>query len=110
MSLTCVGLHNTTNRSVFASPEPTRKPSHDDAGGYLNNCLGKLASSTAAKPGVVRRVQNQPSDRVGNDRPNSDAEQLPIALSYHGFGHFLDVTDGASTNHILNIDLPQILL
>jgi hypothetical protein len=52
-------------------------------------------------------MQNQPSERVANDRPNSDDEHLPIALLYHGFGHFLDVANGASTDHILNIDLRQ---
>lgn len=110
MSLTCAILHNTTSLSVFALPEPSPKRPRiedDDPGEYLNSCLARLAPSTVAKPSVVRGIQNQPSDRVANDRPNSDAEHLPIALLYHGFGHFLDVANGASTDYILNIDWPQ---
>ena len=90
-------------RRIFAPPEPPRKRFRI-GDGYLNSCLGELAPSTVAKPSVV---QNQPGDRDANDRPKSDAEHLPIALLYHGFGHFLDVADGASTDHILNIDRRQ---
>jgi hypothetical protein len=110
VSLTCVSLHNTTSLSIFALPEPSPKRPRivdDDAGEYLNSRLARSAPSTVAKPNVVYEMQNQPSDRVANDRPTSDAEHLPIALLYHGFGHFLDVAKGASTDHILDIDWRQ---
>lgn len=90
-------------------PSPKRpRIEDDDAGEYLlNSYLATLAPTAVAKPRAVYRMQNQPSERVANDRPNSDDEHLPIALLYHGFGHFLDVANGASTDHILNIDLRQ---
>jgi hypothetical protein len=51
----------------------------------------------------------QRGERVANDRPVVDADYLPIALLYHGFGRFLDVANGPSLGDTpdTNINWPK---
>lgn len=64
-----------------------------------------MAPSDVARSSLVCKMQKNPSQRVANDRPEPDANHLPIALLYHGFGRFADIANGISTDHILdNID------
>jgi hypothetical protein len=39
-------------------------------------------------------IQEDPFERIFDDRPKPDADIPPIPLLYNGFGHFLDVMDG----------------
>jgi hypothetical protein len=51
------------------------------------------APSDTAKPAVYEPLQQQPSEKIFDDRPEPDADIPSIAL-YKGFGHFLDIMDG----------------
>ena len=97
--------------NIFMLPEPAtarKRPRIDeesvDYEKYVDKTLGTMAPSTVAKTSVVLGVQRDPTDRFVNDRPETDTDQLPIALSYHGFGWFLDVLKGASTDPILKFN------
>jgi len=68
------------------------------------------APSYVATHSEVRKMQREPKTRVANDRPHSDPDHPPVALLYHGFGRFLDVAAGASTDPVLNIDRRQFEL
>lgn len=60
---------------------------------------------SVSKHEEILKNQMQPDERVANDRPLVDVDYLPIALSYHGFGRFLDVANGASLDDALDIDI-----
>ena len=87
-------------------PDPAQKQPRiaRDHGKYLHKSLGTLAPSVVAKSSEVYRVQRDPSDRLMNDRPQTDTDRVPIALLYHGFGRFLDALKGASTDHTHSSD------
>ena len=55
-----------------------------------------MAPSLVAKSSQVYRMQHDPSQRLVNDRPETDTNCLPIAL---GFGRSLDVLKDDSTDH-----------
>jgi hypothetical protein len=102
-----LGLHDATGLNVFMLPEPARKRPRidDDSGKYLQKDFGTIAPSEVAKPSLVYKNQNKHSERIANDRPTPDIDHLPIALLYRGFGHFLDVSNGASMmDHTLPIN------
>jgi hypothetical protein len=101
-----LGLHDATGLNVFMLPEPARKRLRidDDPGKYLQGDFGTIAPSEAAKLSLVIKNQNKPDERMANDRPERDTDHLPIALLYHGFGRFLDVSKGTSTDHTLPIN------
>jgi hypothetical protein len=108
VSLTCSDLLDTRKPQSFRLvPGPPRKrPREDDAAEeYLKGPLATSAPSAVAKHNAVCDMQKQPGLRVANDRPShSDTDQLPIALLYHGFGHFLDLATGALTDPMLDIE------
>lgn len=52
--------------------------------------LIETAPSLIAQPSRYRSLQGNPSQKVFDDRP-SDPDIAPIALLYHGFGHFQDI-------------------
>ena len=86
---------------------PRKRPRREDddvVEEYLKGPLATLAPSTVAEHDAVYHMQRYPDQRVANDRPRLDHEGLPIALLYHGFGHFLDIATGASTDRIFDID------
>jgi hypothetical protein len=56
--------------------------------------LATTAPSEAGKPSLYLDLQNDPSEKILDDRPHPDADIPPIPLLYNGFGHFLDVMDG----------------
>lgn len=56
--------------------------------------LATTAPSDAGKPSLYLNLQNDPSEKILDDRPHPDADIPPIPLLYVGFGHFLDVMDG----------------
>jgi hypothetical protein len=96
--------HNAASFSVFAEPPSKRARKEDDERrNFFNGPYGKKAPSTVAKFSEFSKIQKRSEERVANDRPGIDANHLPIALSYHGFGRFLDVANG----HLLD-DIPEI--
>ncbi|TFK18037.1 hypothetical protein FA15DRAFT_731608 [Coprinopsis marcescibilis] len=50
-----------------------------------------LAPSQIAKPAQYKSLQQNPSQKILDDRPSPDVDVAPIALLYHGFGHFEDI-------------------
>jgi hypothetical protein len=50
--------------------------------------------STTAKPEIYEALQQKPSEKIFDDRPEPDPDIPSIALLYEGFGHFLDIMDG----------------
>jgi hypothetical protein len=52
------------------------------------------APSQTGKSSTYLDLQNNPSEKILDDRPQPDADIPPIPLLYDGFGHFLDVMDG----------------
>ena len=52
------------------------------------------APSDTAKSAVYEQLQQEPSEKILDDRPEPDADIPPIPLLYEGFGHFLDIMDG----------------
>lgn len=103
-------LPRPTGLNIFILPEPYQEPTQkrpridndDDHGEYLDENLGTITPSKVARTDVVLRVQADPNQRLVNDRPQMDTDRLPIALLYHGFGHFLDTFEGTSTDHTLS--------
>ncbi|KAF8262333.1 hypothetical protein EI94DRAFT_1743908 [Lactarius quietus] len=63
-----------------------------------------MAPCHVAQYRQVCNLQKEPNQRIANDRPRLDADHLPTALLYHGFGRFLDASSGASTYHNLDIN------
>lgn len=51
------------------------------------------APSTTGKSDIYERLQQQPSEKILDDRPDPDPDIPPIPLLYDGFGHFLDIMD-----------------
>ncbi|KAH9035006.1 hypothetical protein EDB85DRAFT_1889513 [Lactarius pseudohatsudake] len=58
----------------------------------------------------VQKMQMEQEKHVANDCPHLDTNHLPIALLYKGFGHFLDVAAGASTDPVFDINQRQFEL
>ncbi|KAI9464007.1 hypothetical protein BJY52DRAFT_1250959 [Lactarius psammicola] len=92
--------------------EPSRKrPRREDATEeYMKGPLVVKAPSAVAAHSEVFKMQMESKTRVANDRPHSDADHLPIALLYHGFGRFLDAATGAPVDDVLNFDRRQFEL
>jgi hypothetical protein len=43
---------------------------------------------------VYQRLQEDPSEKTLDDRPEPDADIPPISFIYEGFGHFMDILNG----------------
>ena len=56
--------------------------------------LATMAPSDAGKPSSYLDLQNDPSEKILDDRPHLDPDIPPVPLLYDGFGHFLDIMDG----------------
>ena len=56
--------------------------------------LATTAPSHTGKSVVYESIQDNPSEKILDDRPKKDKDATPVPLLYDGFGHFLDVTDG----------------
>jgi len=56
--------------------------------------LVKNAPLETSKSSTYQNLQEDPSEKILDDRPQADAEIPPIPLLYDGFGHFLDIMDG----------------
>lgn len=56
--------------------------------------LATMTPSDAGEPSLYLNLQNDPSEKILDDRPHPDADIPPIPLLYDGFGHFLDVMAG----------------
>ena len=53
--------------------------------------------STVAQSSVYKSMQENPDEKLLDDRPAPDAGIPPISLLYSGFGHFIDVCSGRRT-------------
>ncbi|KAJ2935505.1 hypothetical protein H1R20_g1589, partial [Candolleomyces eurysporus] len=53
--------------------------------------LAQDAPSQVARSSTYKSIQHNPSEKILDDRPSPDADIAPIALLYHGFGHFEDI-------------------
>ena len=51
--------------------------------------LVKIAPSQTGKPSIYKPLQEEPSQRILDDRPTEDPLP-PASLLYHGFGRFMD--------------------
>src|SRR6266702_5898078 len=51
--------------------------------------LVKIAPSQTGKPSIYKPLQEEPSQRILDDRPTEDPLP-PASLLYHGFGSFMD--------------------
>ena len=51
------------------------------------------APSTTAKPEIYETLQQEPSEKIFDNRPEPEANIPSVALLYEGFGHFLDIMD-----------------
>ena len=81
----------------FLSGPGKRKPGEPAEG--VHDCLKRArlattAPSDAGKPSLYLDLQNDPSEKILDDRPHLNADIPPIPLLYDGFGHFLDIMDG----------------
>ena len=73
---------------------PLSEPAED-----IFDCLKRArivtnAPSDTAKSAIYEHLQQEPSEKILDDRPEPDADIPPIPLLYEGFGHFLDIMDG----------------
>lgn len=53
-----------------------------------------IAPSSSGKPDVYESLQQEPAEKIFDDRPEPDFKIPSVALLYEGFGHFLDIMDG----------------
>ncbi|RXW24601.1 hypothetical protein EST38_g1201 [Candolleomyces aberdarensis] len=53
--------------------------------------LAQDAPSQVARSSTYKSIQHDPFEKILDDRPSPDADIAPIALLYHGFGHFEDI-------------------
>ena len=51
------------------------------------------APSDTGRSATYERLQQDPSEKILDDRPEPDPDIPPIPLLYDGFGHFLDIMD-----------------
>jgi hypothetical protein len=76
-------------RVKHATPEP--------AEGVFNHLkcakIVTTAPSDTGKSAIYKRLQQGPSEKILDDRPEPNPNILPIPLIYDGFGHFLDIMD-----------------
>jgi hypothetical protein len=56
--------------------------------------LARMLPQMTGKSSLYLHLQEDPSEKILDDRPHPDADIPPIPLLYDGFGHFLDVMDG----------------
>ena len=67
------------------------------------------APSDAAKQAAHERLQQDPSEKILDDRPEPDLDIPPISLLYEGFGHFLDIMDGrGNVPGLADIDVREL--
>src|SRR5712672_1487110 len=82
-------------RTTFISVAPVlgkRSRLADDLDSVINLKLAKTAPSTLGKPYFYRELQDDPAQKIFDDRPGPDLFP-PISLLFSGFGEFLDAFD-----------------
>ena len=67
----------------------------EDLFGHLKRAkIVTNAPSTTSRINYYQRLQEDPSQKILDDRPRPDSDIPPVPLLYEGFGHFLDIMDG----------------
>ncbi|KIM89727.1 hypothetical protein PILCRDRAFT_2038 [Piloderma croceum F 1598] len=79
----------TSWKGKHAAPEPTEGVfDHLKCAKIVTN-----APSDTGKSAIYERLQEEPSEKNLDGRPELDPDIPPIPFLYNGFGHFLDIMD-----------------
>ena len=72
--------------------------------------LATTSPSTAAQPFKYEKIQNTPSEKILDDRPEQVADIPPVPLLYDGFGDFLDIVNGVTdVPGLSEVDMIELL-
>jgi len=94
-------------KAVVDSESPTRRRRHSSSETFAarvkRSKVVKLAPSALAKPTEYEKLQNNPEERILDDRPQDD-DIPPASLLYEGFGQFMDIVAGRPVDGCNNVN------
>ncbi|KAK2463915.1 hypothetical protein APHAL10511_004087 [Amanita phalloides] len=71
----------------------------------------KELPSVTGRSATYERIQEDPSEKILDDRPQPDTDIPPISVIYEGYGHFLDIMDACdNVPGLANIDVQKLQL